>query len=72
MFEKDLGSALVFFFVFLVMLYVATGKKFYLVIGLGLIAIGGIGAFMAFGHVQVRVNTWLDPLRRCARTRATS
>ena len=45
-FEKDLGSALVFFFVFLVMLYVATGKKFYLVIGLGLIAIGGIGAFI--------------------------
>ncbi len=34
-FEKDLGSALVFFFVFLIMLYVATGKKFYLVIGLG-------------------------------------
>ena len=60
-FEKDLGSALVFFFVFLVMLYVATGKKVYLVIGLGLIAIGGVGAFMAFGHVQVRVNTWLDP-----------
>ena len=60
-FEKDLGSALVFFFVFLVMLYVATGKKFYLIIGLGLIAIGAVGAFMAFDHVQVRVNTWLDP-----------
>lgn len=60
-FEKDLGSALVFFFVFLLMLYVATGKKFYLVIGLGLIALGGIGAYMAFGHVQVRVDTWLDP-----------
>lgn len=60
-FEKDLGSALVFFFVFLIMLYVATGKKFYLVIGLGLIAIGGVGAFMAFNHVQVRVDTWLDP-----------
>ena len=60
-FEKDLGSALVFFFVFLVMLYVATGKKFYLVIGLGRIAIGAVGAFMAFTHVQVRVNTWLDP-----------
>lgn len=60
-FEKDLGSALVFFFVFLIMLYVATGKKFYLVIGLGLIAIGGVGAFLAFSHVQVRVNTWLDP-----------
>ena len=60
-FEKDLGSALVFFFVFLVMLYVATGKKVYLVIGLGLIAIGGVGAYLAFGHVQVRVDTWLDP-----------
>lgn len=60
-FEKDLGSALVFFFVFLIMLYVATGKKFFLVIGLGLIAIGGVGAYMAFGHVQVRVDTWLDP-----------
>lgn len=60
-FEKDLGSALVFFFVFLLMLYVATGKKFYLIIGLGLIALGGIGAYMAFGHVQVRVDTWLDP-----------
>ena len=60
-FEKDLGSAMVFFFVFLLMLYVSTGKKFYLIIGLGLMAIGGVAAFMAFSHVQVRVNTWLDP-----------
>ena len=60
-FEKDQGSALVFFFLFLVMLYVATGKKFYLVVGLGLIAIGGVGAYLAFGHVQVRVDNWLDP-----------
>ena len=60
-FEKDLGSALVFFFLFLVMLYVATGKKFYLVVGLGLIAVGGVGAFIGFDHVQVRVQNWLDP-----------
>lgn len=60
-FEKDLGSALVFFFVFIVMLYAATGKKFFLIVGLLLIAIGGVGAFMAFTHVQVRVDTWLDP-----------
>ena len=60
-FEKDLGSALVFFLVFLVMLYVATGKKFYLVVGLGLIGVGALAAYAAFGHVQVRVNTWLDP-----------
>ena len=60
-FERDLGSALVFFFVFLAMLYVATGKKFYLIIGLILITVGFVGAYMAFGHVQVRVQNWLDP-----------
>ena len=52
---------MVFFFVFLLMLYVATGKKFYLVIGLGLVAIGGVGAYFAFDHVQTRVATWLNP-----------
>ncbi|MCL2889472.1 MAG: FtsW/RodA/SpoVE family cell cycle protein, partial [Eggerthellaceae bacterium] len=60
-FEKDLGSALVFFFVFLTMLYAATGKKFYLVVGLCLAAIGALVAWMAFSHVQVRVDIWLDP-----------
>ncbi len=60
-FERDLGSALVFFFVFLAMLYVATGKKFYLIIGLLLIGAGFVGAYMTFGHVQVRVQNWLDP-----------
>lgn len=60
-FEKDLGSALVLFFMFLIMLYVTTGKKGYIVIGVGLMAIGAVGAYLAFGHVQVRVNTWLDP-----------
>lgn len=60
-FEKDLGSALVFFLVFLAMLYVAAGKKFYLVVGLGLAALAGIVLYSAFGHVQTRVETWLDP-----------
>lgn len=60
-FEKDLGSALVFFAVFVVMLYVATGKKFYLVVSLGLAAIAAVFLYGVFGHVQVRVQTWLDP-----------
>lgn len=60
-FEKDLGSALIVYFVFLAMLYVATGKKFYLIVGLATIAIGAIILYMFFGHVQVRVATWLDP-----------
>lgn len=60
-FEKDLGSALVFFFIFLVMLYVASGKKFYLAVGLGLAAAAGVALFFLFDHVQTRVSTWLDP-----------
>lgn len=60
-FEKDLGCALVFFFVFITMLYVASGRKLYLVIGLGLAAIAAVLLYLAFGHVQIRVQTWLDP-----------
>lgn len=60
-FEKDLGSALVFFFIFLMMLYAATGKKFYLVVGLLLATVGALVAWSLFSHVQVRVDTWLNP-----------
>jgi peptidoglycan glycosyltransferase len=59
--EKDLGSALVLFLVFIVMLYVATGKKFYVVFGLALAAIGAIALYGMFSHVQTRVEIWLDP-----------
>lgn len=60
-FEKDLGSALVVFFVFLSMLYVATGKKSYVVVGALLAFFGAVAAWKLFSHVQVRVETWLDP-----------
>ena len=60
-FEKDLGSALVFFFVFLAVLYVATGKKFYLIVGLLLMLAGIVGAYAVFDHVQTRVQNWIDP-----------
>lgn len=60
-FERDLGSALVFFFVFLAMLYVATGKKTYVITGVLLMAAGAVGLYFVFDHVQVRVATWLDP-----------
>ncbi|MDO5329335.1 MAG: FtsW/RodA/SpoVE family cell cycle protein [Coriobacteriia bacterium] len=62
-FEKDLGSALVFFFVFITMLYVASGRKFYLVVSFILAAIAGLFLFSVFGHVQDRVNIWLDPFQ---------
>ncbi|MBR0404611.1 MAG: FtsW/RodA/SpoVE family cell cycle protein [Eggerthellaceae bacterium] len=60
-FEKDLGSALVFFFVFLAILYVATGKKFYLIVGFLLMLAGIVGAYMLFDHVKVRVANWINP-----------
>ncbi len=59
--EKDLGSALVLFLMFIVMLYFATGKKFYVVAGLVLAAVAAVVLFFMFGHVQQRVDIWLDP-----------
>lgn len=56
-FEKDLGSALVFFFVFIIMLYVCSGQKFYPIIGIVLAAVAGVFLVMCFSHVQVRVDT---------------
>jgi len=43
-----------------VMLYVATGRRSWLVIGGMLLAVGGYIGYVAFGHVQDRVKIWLD------------
>ncbi|QWT17781.1 FtsW/RodA/SpoVE family cell cycle protein [Collinsella sp. zg1085] len=60
-FEKDLGSALLFYTIFLVMLYVATGRVAYIIIGMFLLIVGALGAYHFLGHVQIRFNTWLNP-----------
>ena len=60
-FERDLGSSLLLFGIFVVMIYIATERASWLVIGLLLFAGGAFVAYRAFGHVQVRVDTWLDP-----------
>lgn len=59
--EKDLGLALVLFSVFVIMLYVATGKKLYLVVSIGLAAIAAVALYGMMGHVQTRVAIWQDP-----------
>ncbi|HEV3364250.1 MAG TPA: FtsW/RodA/SpoVE family cell cycle protein [Acidimicrobiia bacterium] len=59
--EKDLGSSLLFFAVFLAMLYMATGRASYVGIGAAMFAAGATAAYQIFGHVQDRVTTWLDP-----------
>ena len=62
-FERDLGSALLFYTIFLIMLYVATGRVSYVLIGLVLLAVGAFGMYQIMGHVQVRVAIWLDPFK---------
>ena len=58
---NDLGTALLFFGTFLTMLFVATGRRSYVLIGLVLFVAGFYVAYQLFGHVQLRVNVWLDP-----------
>jgi peptidoglycan glycosyltransferase len=59
--ERDLGSALLFFALFIAMLWVATGRGAYLAIGGVLFAIGSTMAWASFNHVQQRVRVWLNP-----------
>ena len=58
---NDLGTALLFFGTFLTMLFVATGRRSYVLIGLLLFVAGAYVAYQLFGHVQTRVEVWLDP-----------
>ncbi len=61
--QRDLGAALLFFAVFLLMLYVATSRASYVVLGLALFVVGSALMYRLFGHVQTRVDVWLDPFR---------
>ena len=62
-FEKDLGSSLLFFALFVTMLWVATARGLYLALGGLLFFLGAFVAFQAFGHVRSRVDIWLDPFQ---------
>jgi cell division protein FtsW (lipid II flippase) len=66
-FQNDLGSSLLFFGLFLVMLYVATERPGWLVVGGTLFAVGAYVGYLALGHVQLRVQAWLDPFDPDAR-----
>ncbi len=60
-FQKDLGSSLLFFGAFVVMLYIATGRAAYPVIGFLAFLSGAWFAYLLFSHVRVRFDIWLDP-----------
>lgn len=60
-FETDLGTSLLFFGMFVVMLYVATERTSWIVFGLLMSAVGAVGVASFESHVQQRVSAWLDP-----------
>ncbi|HEX2196008.1 MAG TPA: FtsW/RodA/SpoVE family cell cycle protein, partial [Actinomycetota bacterium] len=59
-YERDLGSSLLFFSIFLLMLYVATSRVVYTAFGALLFAAGSFIGYQAFARVQSRVEVWLD------------
>ena len=60
-FQRDLGSALMFFSIAIIMTYVASGKVSYVTIGAILFFIGSAICYKFFSHIQVRVDIWLNP-----------
>jgi cell division protein FtsW (lipid II flippase) len=59
--ENDLGSSFLFFALFIGMLWVATGRMYYLALGGGLFVAGSFLALKVVGHAAGRVQSWLDP-----------
>jgi len=59
--SRDLGTALLFFGVFLTMLFVSTGRRSYVLFGAILFVAGSAVAYLLFPHVAARIDTWLDP-----------
>ena len=61
--QRDLGAALLFFTVFLFLLYTATGRPGYVVVGVVLFLAGSFVMYRLVGTVQTRVDIWIDPFR---------
>lgn len=59
--SRDLGSALIFFVTYLVMLFAATRNPFLVLAGIFSGAAAAVAAYFLFSHIRVRVSIWLDP-----------
>jgi peptidoglycan glycosyltransferase len=66
--ERDLGSSLLFFALFVAMLWVASERGVYLVVGGILFVAGAFAAFHTFGHVRERIDVWINPWNDYAHT----
>ncbi len=58
---RDLGSALLFFGIFLAILFLATGRLLYVNVGVGLFLAGAAAVYQTTAHVRSRVTIWLEP-----------
>ena len=58
--QRDLGTAILFFGLFLVMIYLATGRIGWIVLGVMLMLVGGFTASRMFSHVSLRLDSWLN------------
>ncbi|MEA2124837.1 MAG: hypothetical protein QOI80_1619 [Solirubrobacteraceae bacterium] len=61
---RDIGSSLMFFGAFLSVLYVATNRFGFVLVGLVMFALGAWAVTHTVGHIQDRVDIWLDPFAR--------
>jgi len=59
--QRDLGTSLLFFGLFVMMLYVSTERAGWPVLGVLLFGAGAYFGYLSFGHVRVRVGAWLHP-----------
>ena len=59
--ERDLGTSLLFFGLFVVLLYVATGRTGWIAVGLSLAVLGAVAVGRLEPHVHSRIETWLHP-----------
>lgn len=59
-FQRDLGSAVLFFGLFMAMIYLATSRLSWIILGLLAVGAGGIIAINLFPHVEARIDGWLN------------
>ncbi|MDW3220603.1 MAG: FtsW/RodA/SpoVE family cell cycle protein [Acidimicrobiales bacterium] len=59
--ERDLGSSMLLFALFVVMMWMASGRTMFLGLGAAMFAAGGVVAFQLFSHVERRIDAWLNP-----------
>lgn len=59
--QNDLGSALIFYMTFLVVLFISTSNYFYLLGGLAFISVAASAAYKIFSHIKIRVEAWQNP-----------